>query len=260
MRRAIVPAARGGPPRRGRRGLAAVAAVLGALVVGSCAADDSTRQPEPAGAPSSSPAPVPGTEPTEEPEPTAEPAVTAAGQPSAPPTVTEPTVTLPPGRYPPGDETDLAAMVDPLVADLGVRFTYGSLIDRSTGGTFAPSPTGDHLAVYVEPVDASFSDARYIANTWELARRLTPLLFDAYPGLVSWDICQEPRPVDNAEPRPPPVTQLDIFRDAAATVDWDRGRLADLVAAARTDTEITLVIDPSLEQHPDFVAELRALD
>lgn len=161
-------------------------------------------------------------------------------------------------RYPPGTEPELAALIDPLVEDLGLQFTYGSLINRGDG-SFDASPTGDHLAVYVEPV-GEYTDDEFIENLWVLAARLTPMVFDAYAGLESWDICQEPRPADNPMPRPPPATQLDITRDAAATVDWAGGSLSDLIVAARTfDDDVTIRLEPDLQQVPAFAAALTEL-
>jgi hypothetical protein len=175
------------------------------------------------------------------------------------PTPDEPTAP-PSADYPPGDEAAIAAMINPLIADLGLRFSYGSLIDRTANATFEPSPTGDHFAVYVEPINDDYTDAEFIENTWVLAARLTPKLFGQYRGLASWDICQEPRPGENDEARPPPVTQLDIYRDGAEDIDWDNGSLADLIAAARDDESTTLRVEQQLQQLPEFVDELRQVE
>ncbi len=215
------------------------------------------------------PQPVESATPTV-PEPTATEPTVATPTADPEPTVATPTArtldqpdgeagVVPDAAYPPGDALGIAALIDPLVADLGLRFTYGSLIDRTARPTFEASPTGDHFAVYVEPV-GDYTDAEYIENTWVLAERLTPFLFATYPGLASYDVCQEPRPAENDDAVPPPVTQLDIFRGPASEIDWENGSLATLIASNRDEPSTTLRIDDSLQQLPEFVDELRLVE
>ncbi|MDH3753346.1 MAG: hypothetical protein OEU32_05685 [Acidimicrobiia bacterium] len=158
--------------------------------------------------------------------------------------------------YPPGTEPELAALVDPLVAELGLRFTYGSLINRSDG-SYEASATGDHLAIYVEPI-GDYSDAEFIENTWKLAAILTPYVFDTYGGVESYDVCQEPHPDVDDSAIPPPVTQLDITRADAAAIDWADGDLSDLlrVVFADEDDSIALRLEPRLQQLPAFANAL----
>lgn len=214
----------------------------------------------------SEPAAAAGPEPTAtaEPDPTAEPAppvpTTEARDLDLPDATTEAPDDESNDMYPPGDEPSLAAIVDPMVVDLGVSFTYGSLIDRTAGGTYEASATGDHLAIYVEPINNDYTDAEFVANTWELAARLTPYLFERYPGIHSYDICQEPRTAEDDSARPPPFTQLDIFRPEAEAIDWENGRLASLISAAADEPTLTLRLDDRLQQIPEFVTELRAID
>ena len=197
-------------------------------------------------------------DPTSTAAPTVEP--TAAPAPTEPPT-TEPTAatntTFNAADYPPEAEADIAAIFNPLVEQYGLRFTYGNLIDRTANGTFRSSPTGDHLALYVEPI-GDYTDTEYIDNTWVLAQ-LTPWVFETWPALESWDFCQEPRPEENSEARPPPVTQLDIFRAHADEIDWENGSLIDLILASQEEPTTALRIDPRLQQQPAFVAELQKL-
>lgn len=229
-----------------------------ALFIAACG----SSSPAERGATGPEPPPVASAAPSAIPEPT------AAADPE--PTVAPPTArdlaqpddeagVAPVADHPPGDAAGIAALIDPLVADLGLRFTYGSLIDRTAPPTFEASPTGDHFAVYVEPV-GDYTDAEYIENTWVLAERLTPFLFATYPGLASYDVCQEPRPGENDEAVPPPVTQLDIFRGPASEIDWENGSLATLIASDRDEPSTTLRIEARLQQLPEFVEELRRVE
>lgn len=234
------------------------ALLAGSLVLASCSSSPSDDVAAPASTATA----------TATPEPEATPGATATSKPE--PAVATPEASdldvpddtaspVPVGTHPPGDADGIAALINPMVADLGLRFTYGSLIDRTANGTFEASPTGDHFAVYVEPV-GEYTDAEYIENTWILAERLTPFLFATYPGLESYDICQEPRPTENDEAIPPPTTQLDIFRGPAAEIDWENGSLATLIASNRDEPTTTLNLDERLQQLPEFVAELKLIE
>lgn len=237
-----------------------IAVLLLALAPLLAACGSSSSPDEEAGA--AQPSPVEPASPSPVPEPTA----TSDPEPVVP-TPTTRTLDQAGGDgglasdadYPPGDAAGIAALIDPMIADLGLRFTYGSLIDRTARPTFEASPTGDHFAVYVEPV-GDYTDAEYIENTWVLAERLTPFLFATYPGLASYDICQEPRPAENDEAVPPPVTQLDIFRGPASEIDWENGSLATLIASNRDEPSTTLVLDARLQQLPEFVDQLRLVE
>jgi hypothetical protein len=229
--------------------------VAAALLVAACGSPSVTEDDSAAAEPLTPPTPTARLEPTatSTPEP-AVPIPTARDLDEA----DDETAGAPSSDHPPGDAEGIAALIDPMVADLGLRFTYGSLIDRTANRTFEASPTGDHFAVYVEPI-GEYTDADYIANTWVLAQRLTPFLFDTYPGLASYDVCQEPRPGENDEAVPPPVTQLDIFRGPASQIDWENGSLATLIVSGRDEPTTTLRVDPRLQQLPAFVEELRLI-
>ena len=69
---------------------------------------------------------------------------------------------------PPDDALDLRPLYGDALAEVGMRLTdRGGLIDTSGGG-YEPSPTGRHLALYVEPID---SDA--MSRSLEAGRRVT---------------------------------------------------------------------------------------
>lgn len=136
--------------------------------------------------------------------------------------------TAPAADLPPHEVADLAAMFDPLVAPLGYRVTRGALITRAT---YVVEPTGDHLAIYVAPIDDIGAD-RFASDLVPLLRVFLPLVFDRWPGIMSFDICQEP--FGAVEETPPSQTIVDVRRSAAATVDWSRIELPELIALGAT--------------------------
>jgi hypothetical protein len=144
---------------------------------------------------------------------------------------TGPTTTLPAfegdgAEYPPPDFDGLAAFFDPLVAPLGYRVGRGVLIERAT---YRETPEGDHLALYLEPFGPRTPDD-YALEFLPIATLFVPAVFMAWPGLASFDICQEQ--FDWVGDTPPPgITVFDITREAAAAIDWSTVDLAALLAA-----------------------------
>ena len=54
-----------------------------------------------------------------------------------------------------------------------------------------------------------------------------PFVFDRWPELHSFDVCQEP--FNSTAETPPSLTIIDLTREAAATVDWGQLDLAGLI-------------------------------
>ena len=125
----------------------------------------------------------------------------------------------------------LRELYDPALAKLGVRMTRAELIDI-TNSRYEPSNDGRHLAMYVEPI-ADYSNEQYVNGFWTVSALITPDVFARWPELESYDICQEPLPALDDSPEPFPVTQINITRAAAATIDWQDGDLVDLLTASR---------------------------
>jgi hypothetical protein len=140
---------------------------------------------------------------------------------------------------PPQDLTSIREVYDDALAGMGLRLTRAALIDLA-GGRYEPSPQGRHLALYAEPLEGA-SPEQYAEGFWTLSAVVTPDVFARWPALESYDICQEPLPEVDDSPEPPPVTQINITRAAAAEVDWDDGTLTDLLVAARRNNEVRLV-------------------
>ncbi len=159
---------------------------------------------------------------------------------------------------PPDDVTTLRRFYEPVLEPFGLTLTRAALIDRSQGG-YEPSPTGTHLALYVEPT-RTFGDDEFVANLWELTAAVTPDVFARWSGLVSYDICQEPNPGEDDRPEPFPVTQIDVTRQAAAEVDWPAGDLVDLLVAARTVPDFAVRVKRTLRENPTYQEASQAAD
>jgi hypothetical protein len=134
---------------------------------------------------------------------------------------------------PPFSRDELAAIFDPALKKLGLRTTRASLQDLEE---YRASPTGTHLAYYVEPIDPQGVDDEYyldrIASTTKV---FLPKVFKRWSDLEGFDVCLEP--VDIPSPSPPPISQLQVNRKTAKSIKWQRADLADLVdeAAKRAD-------------------------
>jgi hypothetical protein len=155
-------------------------------------------------------------------------------------------------KLPPNDVGSLRELYDPALAKLGVRMTRAELIDI-TNSRYEPSNDGRHLAMYVEPI-ADYSNEQYVNGFWTVSALITPDVFARWPDLESYDICQEPLPAVDDSPEPFPVTQINITRAAAATIDWQDGDLVDLLTASRTNPDLTIVVNRAIRQSPTYVA------
>lgn len=143
------------------------------------------------------------------------------------------------GALPPQDLAEVAAVYDPILEPLGVHLTRAALIDLDAGG-YTPSPDGRHLALYVAP-DEPFTDEQYATHIAPLAGALTSDVFARYPGLVSFDVCQEGPDLDG-DPATLPTTksQLNVERAALGALDWSAVALPDLLALVASDNAVRL--------------------
>jgi hypothetical protein len=155
-------------------------------------------------------------------------------------------------QLPPNDVGSLRRLYDPVLEPMGLRLTRGALIDTSND-QYTPSNDGTHLALYVEPT-GDYTDAQYLDGFWTVTALITPDVFARWSGLESYDICQEPLPSVDDRPEPFPVTQVNITRDAAETVDWANGDLVDLLAVARTDPDTQIVVNREIRKNPAYEA------
>ena len=157
----------------------------------------------------------------------------------------------PEAPLPPGDVESLAAIYDPLVEQYDVRFTRGALVDLDEG--YLESPTGTHLALYVEPVDdESYTTAEYIEGMYEITELTAIHAFETWSGLESYDICQEPWQSEDSSLTPFPLTQIDITREVYETFDWENGTLPELLDHIDEDPDSRWLVSPSLINTPEF--------
>lgn len=165
-----------------------------------------------------------------------------------------------PGELLPPNEADtFAALYEEDLRPLGVRLTRSGLVDR-TDGKFEYTPEGTHLAIYVEPV-GSATTADYVNRIVSVTRVFASTIFDRWPGLETFDVCQEPPPGVDDAPEPTPFTQVDMHRDAAAKITWETATLTDLLVLARDTTEdedgmrqMVVSTNSQVADHPTFEA------
>lgn len=160
---------------------------------------------------------------------------------------------VPASTYPPTSTEGLAAVYDEMLEPLGLRFTRGALIDRSGGG-YVPSATGEHLALYVEPLDDSeYAVEDYIEAIGTVTALVTPQVFDTWAGVESYDICQEPPTAVDARDEPAPYTQIEITREESDRVDWDSAT-AETVIGLGLEGKARVVVTPVIREHPRYEA------
>ena len=164
------------------------------------------------------------------------------------------TITVDPDTLPPPKASDLEELYGEALAAVGMKLTdRGGLIDRSGGG-YVASPTGQHLALYVEPIGDRTTE-EYIDGILDVALVFSDI-YDRWPGLESYDVCQEPLDPDGTQgPEPLPVTQIELTRAESDAIDWDKATVASLIEGARADPpELVLRLSNDLVTDPAYEA------
>jgi len=173
-------------------------------------------------------------------------------------TATSTTATEPGAALPPVGAIELESYYGEQLAALGLRLVdRGGLIDRTDGG-YQASAQGTHLALYVEPIDE-----RTVAEYLDGIRSVTAIfagdIFDRWPGLVSFDVCQEPTAAEDPRTEPLPVTQIEMTRDEAAAFDYDTVTTMDLVRASVADPPgLALRVSTRIATDPAYEALVAA--
>jgi hypothetical protein len=129
---------------------------------------------------------------------------------------------------------------------LGLRLTRGAPVDLKSG---KPSPTGTHLAVYVEPTRPYTADD-YARRIVAVTKVFAPRSFDMWRGLTSFDVCQEPLPTLDTRPEPPPKTKVTMTREAAREVRWKGLDLPTLLVDAKRlgSRELSVYAEPEVRR------------
>lgn len=162
---------------------------------------------------------------------------------------------------PPSDRVRLADMFDDELEAFGLRLTRGALIDLS-GNRYEPSDTGTHLALYVEPTSGDYSRLDYLDNLVPVTKVFAPGIFERWPGLMSFDVCQEPPGAIDASEEPPPETQVNVSRIQSDAIDWGTLDDVDLVAAALSEPpQVRLIVSERIREltaYDELLAEVEA--
>jgi sulfur carrier protein ThiS len=158
------------------------------------------------------------------------------------------------GELPPPGPFDIEPLYEEELAALGLQITsQGGLIDRSDGG-YEPSSEGDHLAIYVAPMEG-YTAEQYIEGIRSVAIVFDDV-FERWPGLASYDVCQEPIPTADGR-RQVPITQIELTRAEAEALDLEEMTVADIIRASRADPPgLALRVNGSLANDPAYQAML----
>jgi hypothetical protein len=120
------------------------------------------------------------------------------------------------------------------------------------------APGKHHLAVYVRPVGHK-TPAQYIDGLATVSRVFLPDVFNRWPGLLSFDVCEEPAADVDPSDEPKPVTQILVTRQQAAAVDWAKATPVDVVAAGtKHPNTIVLYASPELTGTREWTRVLAA--
>ena len=168
--------------------------------------------------------------------------------------------TADPETLPPARALDLAQLYGDALAAIGMKLTdRGGTIDRSDGG-YVASPTGRHLALYVEPI-ADRTMEQYFDGIRDVALVFSDV-YERWPGLETYDVCQEPTDPDGTQGAEPlPVTQIELSRAQSDAIDWADVTVDELVQASRADPPgLTLRVSGEMAAHPAYAALIAGED
>jgi hypothetical protein len=153
--------------------------------------------------------------------------------------------------HPPNTVEELAEVFDPQLEPLGLRLTRGALIDRSDGG-YIPSDEGEHLALYVEPIDdTGYTTADYVEGIGTVTALVTPQVFERWSAVESYDICQEPPADVDDRDAPAPYTQIEMDRAQAESVDWETATTETVMGLSQTG-QVRLIVTPVISADPGY--------
>jgi len=152
---------------------------------------------------------------------------------------------------PPRGKAAISAPFERELSDLGLRITRAALVDPDTG---LRGPGATHLAVYVEPTGSAYSPDDFADGVVTVSRVFLPSAFERWPGLTSFDVCQEPLPGVDDSPEPAPKTQIAVSRAEADEFDWAGADLEEYLdrAVAVDDEELRIYADSEVATSARF--------
>jgi hypothetical protein len=152
------------------------------------------------------------------------------------------------------DITELAEIYGPPLAELDLVITRGGVVEFQEG---------NHLQLYAEPTTPAEENSPqvYLDRMLTSFQAIVPLLFDAYPDLDSFDLCQEvvpdPATATAEAGYEEPVTLFLLTRAGYESVDdWSTATLEDLFAVAGDELDDLgyAEVTPEIAALPDYVA------
>jgi hypothetical protein len=151
---------------------------------------------------------------------------------------------------PPRSKAAISAPFEDELSDMGLRITRAALVDPETG---LPARDATHLAVYVEPT-GPYSPEDFTDGVVTVSRVFLPSTFERWPGLTSFDVCQEPLPEVDDSPQPAPKTQIAVSRAEADEFDWAGADLEAYLdrAAAVDDEDFRIYVDREVAATANF--------
>jgi hypothetical protein len=153
---------------------------------------------------------------------------------------------------PPVNTAQAAKLFDGRLRPLGWRVQRAELADQQYTSTTVPGR--HHLAVYVRPVGTP-TNADYVEGLADVTKVFVPLVFDRYPEILSFDVCEEPTEAIDPSDEPKPVTQVLIRRDQLPMVDWRKATPREVVAGSTGHPNaVGLYISPELRKSPEWIA------
>jgi hypothetical protein len=110
--------------------------------------------------------------------------------------------------------------------------SFRLLVQRSSVAPHSGPRGGTEANLYLRPARTE-SVGVYAKRFMPLAAGVVPTVFAQYPGIDWIDLCQEPAKSSGAW-ETVPVTRLEISREGAGRIDWQRADLATLLALDHT--------------------------
>jgi hypothetical protein len=153
---------------------------------------------------------------------------------------------------------DLVRTFDEQLAPLDLRISRAGVTERYGEGEYDAEGVGGHLAVYVAPT-RRFTPDDYVNRIAPVAQVFVPSVFEAFPDIRSFDVCQEPS--GPHEETPKPVTQLLVDREQSALTEWSSADLTTLVqAGAAVPNRLTLIVRGEAQTSPVWQSMRPQLD
>jgi hypothetical protein len=172
-------------------------------------------------------------------------AAVSAAPPSSGEDTTASTVIEPPENF-----ADLDALFGPPLEDVGLDLTRAAVVELEAG---------PHIALYGVPAADADAPADYLDRLLPSAVAAGELALDRFPGVVSFDLCQEP--TGTSTEAPPPVTVVFLTRDQWESVtDWDDAELVDLLGAAATGEGGEVEVPDDVRRLDEYEAAVAQLE